>query len=76
MNVTPIAVNHTEIKLATGTTLFISYKTCVAAHIPGVGYIRTSTKHSATTSRHTNKWIGGAAKEMAQSELDELYRSI
>ena len=41
MKLTPIAANQTEVELADGTTVFFSYKTPVAAHVPGEGYYKT-----------------------------------
>lgn len=57
MLVSQIASNMTEIMLADGTEILISYSTPVAARIPGRGWVRTSHKWSATTSRHISKWL-------------------
>ena len=57
MKVTPIAPNQTEVELSDGTCVLFSYKTPVAALVPGKGWIRSSTKYSPTTSRHINSWL-------------------
>ena len=58
---------------ADGTIVFFSYETPVAAFIPDKGFVRTSTKCSATTSRHINRWLWGAnAAKVCQFVLDNL----
>ena len=57
MKVKSIAANQTEITLANGTIVFVSYETPVAAFIPGRGFVKTSTKWSVTTSKHVNQFI-------------------
>lgn len=75
MKLHQIGPNQTQIDLADGTAIFFSYKTPVAAHIPGQGYVRTAWKHSVTTSRHINKWVNGSAQEMPQSFFDNLAKA-
>lgn len=77
MNLNSIAANQTEIELSNGTTVFYSYKTPVAAHIPGKGYFKTDKKWSVTTSRHINGFISrnggsGAVTVKPQSFFDTL----
>lgn len=77
MKVTNVAANQTEITLANGTTLFQSYNTIVAAHVPGEGFYKTSTKWSVTTSRHINQFISrnggsGEVTEKPQAWFDSL----
>lgn len=57
MKIKTIGSNQTEIEFKTGIVVLVSYATPVAAFIPGKGIARTETKHSATTSKHINKWI-------------------
>ena len=57
MIVQQIASNQTEVMLADGTEILISYVTPVAARIPGRGWVRTSHKWSGTTTKHINKWL-------------------
>ena len=73
MKLKPIASNMTEVETARATVLF-SYRTPVAACMnDGSGFVRTSCRWSATTTRHINKWLAGAkAREVDQRELDTL----
>lgn len=58
---------------ADGLSVLFSYATPVAYHEQGRGYFRTSTRHSPTTSRHVNAWIGNAtAAQVPQAILDGL----
>jgi hypothetical protein len=57
MRIRQIGSNQTEVMLADGTEILISYTTPVAALIPGRGWVRTLSKTSATTSKHINKWL-------------------
>lgn len=72
MKVKSLAANQTEITLNNGDMVFVSYDTPVAAFISGRGYLKSSTKHSTTTSRHVNKWTENRAKEMPQDFFDNL----
>lgn len=75
MTIKAIKPSQTQITLANGTMIFVSYSTPVAAIIDGKAY-RTSFRHSVTTSKHTNKWLGqmacGSAEEKHQSFFDSL----
>ena len=57
MKVKSIAANQTEITLANGTIVFVSYETPVAAFIPGRGIVRSEQYYSRTTSKHVNQFI-------------------
>lgn len=73
MKLNPLGANKTEVRFDDGCVVFFSYKTPVAALIPGKGYIRTKTRYSVTTSKHINQWLDGVkASEVEQSELDRL----
>ena len=72
MHIESIGSNQTELTFNKGQVLF-SYKTPVAAYTPSLGYIKTATKWSSTTSRHINKWLEGVtATVVNQSVLDNL----
>lgn len=58
MQVHQLGTNKIEFELKSGVHLLISYSTCVAAFIPGRGYVRTETNWSNTTARHINDWAG------------------
>ena len=77
MNIKSIAANQTEVVLANGTTVFVSYKTPVACHVPGKGFFKTAQKWSVTTSKHITQFIarhGGSGKveEKPQAWFDAL----
>ena len=71
MIVQQIASNQTELMLADGTEILISYVTPVAARVPGLGWVQTSQKWSATTTKHINKWLiknrGGCKRSHCRS---------
>ena len=72
MQVQSLGANKTQVDLADGTSILFSYRTAVAALVPGKGWIRSSTKYSATTSKHVNQWIQSAATEVDQWDIDQL----
>ncbi len=73
MNLRPIASNMTELELNGGITVLFSYKTPVAACLPGKGWYRTEKRWSVTTSKHIGKWLDGVkAEEKPQSFFDNL----
>jgi hypothetical protein len=76
MIVQQIGSNQTEVQLADGTVVLVSYVTPVAALVPGKGWIRSAQKWSATTSKHINAWLkkncGGTVLDVPQWELDQL----
>ena len=58
MNLKPLGSNKTQLDLSDGTSVLFSYKTPVAAFVPGVGYVKTEKKWSVTTSKHISQWCG------------------
>lgn len=57
--------------------MFFSYRTAVAAHIPGEGYVKTDKSWSRTTSKHIGQFIrrnggSGAVSIKPQSFFDNL----
>ena len=75
MKLTPIGSNQTEIERADGVIILYSYKTPVAAFVPGKGGLCTSTKYSATTSRHINAAIvrwGCSRAQVDQGVIDQM----
>lgn len=75
MKLKPIARNQTELTVG-DTLIFFSYKTPVAAFVPGAGYVRTDKQWSRTTSKHIGQWLGRrGARNVSmrpQSFLDSL----
>lgn len=86
MNLQPIGSNQTVLTVQLpqyrgDTKILFSYQTPVAAlnlspefyAAHGSSAIRTSTRHSVTTSRHINKWLqGGTAAEVDQAVLSGM----
>ncbi len=77
LNLNPVAANQTEVELPNGITVFFSYRTPVAAHIPGEGFSKTDKSWSRTTSKHIGQFIarnGGSGKVTVkpQSYFDSL----
>ena len=56
MELRAIGPNQTEIKTGDRTVLY-SYDTPVVVHVHGIGYFRTETRHSKTTSKHINQYL-------------------
>jgi len=48
--------NASEIKYENGAHILRSYATAVAAYIPALGWLETTTKYSVTTSKHISQW--------------------
>ena len=73
MKLKNLGANKTELHTDSGAVVFFSYSTPVAAQLAQGGFVRTSTRHSVTTSKHITQWLeGAAAREVPQSELDAL----
>lgn len=73
MKLKVIGSNKTEVTLSSGTQVFFSYNTPVAAWTLDSGYIRTEKIWSMTTSRHINQWLDGIdARLVSQEHLDKL----
>ena len=69
---TTIGSNMAEIEFDNGNRVLVSYKTPVAAFVSGRGFVRTSHKWSATTTRHINKWLPVAASTVSQGEIEHV----
>lgn len=68
--------NQTEIELGDSLVMFFSYSTPVACYIRDKGYFRTSEKHSNTTTKHINNWLGDdKAEEKPQSWFNDLFNN-
>jgi hypothetical protein len=74
MKLIPLASNVNLIRLNNGTQVLFSYRTPVAAHVPGEGFFRTNHNWSRTTSKHINKWLRGAigVASVDQSVIDNI----
>jgi hypothetical protein len=74
MKLIPLGSNQNLVQLNGGVQVLFSYKTPVAAYVPGQGYFRTNHDWSRTTSKHINKWLRGVIGVSAvdQSVLDNI----
>jgi hypothetical protein len=64
--------NATVIHFADGVSVLWSYKTPVAAFIPGRGYIKTDRRFSVTTSRHINAWVWKTCDTVPHAEIEAI----
>jgi hypothetical protein len=70
-----VGSNQTLLVLNDGTEVFFSYNTPVAASTNDLGLVRTSKKHSVTTSKHINQWLNGRYSSLVSQEfLDNLVQ--
>ncbi len=77
MKLTPQALNSNLVEFNSGIAVLFSYKTAVAAFVPGVGYLRTELKYSASTTKHINSWLGSAdADVVSQDTIDNLIGGL
>lgn len=74
VKVNPVGSNQTEVTTGKGNVILFSYKTPVAAYMPGIGFMRTNVHYSVTTSRHINTWLrnNGAILETV-AQVDPLF---
>lgn len=73
MKVRQIGSNQIQVDKDNGTFL-VSYSSPVAARIDGIGWVRTETFHSVTTSRHINRWLENIkAEKMRQEDLEKHF---
>ncbi len=68
------SIGSNQLEIQHGENRFlVSYNTPVAAYLSGLGFYRTTTKFSRTTSKHINKWIGAAnANTIDQKALEDM----
>jgi hypothetical protein len=76
MKIKPVGTNQTEVELKGGTIILYSYKTPVAAFVPGRGALCSMTKYSRTTSKHVTlamaRWDETTRIEVDQSIIDQM----
>jgi hypothetical protein len=74
MKLNPVGSNQTEIERNDGITVLYSYRTPVAAFVPGKGALCSLVKYSVTTSRHINaavkRW-GCSRTDVDQGIIDQ-----
>ena len=75
MKLKQLGPNRTQLTYSDGLEVLWSYETPVAAKLADGTYVKTSTKWSATTSRHINQWLDGVnAVEVPQEAFTESHR--
>ena len=73
MKLTPIAKNQNIVSYNDGTEVFFSYETPVAGFHEALGYVKSATWYSSTTTRHINKYLGDIkADEVPQEIINSL----
>ena len=48
-----------SVMIERGNCILCPYNIPVAAHVPSIGYFRTTKKFSIITTRHINNWLDG-----------------
>lgn len=73
MKLHSFATNRTLLSFADGTEVFFSYSTPVAGYKPNVGYVKTKSWYSSTTTRHVNKYLDdNFALSIEQDDINNL----
>jgi len=66
-----------EHRYENGAEVLVSYSTSVAAYVPGLGYMETTTKYSRTTSKHITQWRARHGyPHLAQVPQAEIYNWV
>ena len=68
--------NQTELSLNNGTSLFFSYETPVAGFSPDLGWFKTSTYYSRTTSKHITQYFKHADKAKLRIVSDDVISEM
>jgi hypothetical protein len=79
MKLKSFATNRTLLTFDDGTEVFFSYQTPVAGYSESLGYVKTKSWYSSTTTRHINKYLGDnilgdTFSEVDQSVINNLIR--
>jgi hypothetical protein len=69
-----------EHRYENGAQILRSYNTHVAAYVPALGYMETTTKYSRTTSKHISQWRARHGyphvAQVPQEEIDEWVKKL
>ena len=71
MQLHSFATNRTLLTFDDGTEVFFSYETPVAGYSNNLGYVKTKSWYSSTTTRHINKYLGDKLLGDTVSEVDQ-----
>ena len=75
MKLHSFATNRTLLTFDDGTEVFFSYQTPVAGYSKELGYIKTKSWYSSTTTRHINKYIDDKPHTVvSQSVINDLLK--
>ena len=75
MKVKSLGANRTVVDVG-NTQIFFSYETAVAGS-DGLGFFRTDTHYSRTTSKHITQYLDGRkARTVAQWQIDALLVGV
>ena len=70
----------TELRYENGAHILRSYRTAVAAYIPALGWLETTTKYSVTTSKHISQWKKRndypLVAQVPQAEIDNWEQKL
>ena len=77
MKLHSFATNRTLLSFNDGTEVFFSYSTPVAGYSENLGYVKTKSWYSSTTTRHINRYLndkllGDTVSEVDQSVINNL----
>jgi len=69
-----------EHRYENGAVILVSYATSVAAYVPGLGWMETTTKYSRTTSKHVSQWMKRNGyphvAPVPQEEIDSWHQKL
>jgi hypothetical protein len=69
-----------EHRYENGAVILVSYIESVAAYIPGLGWMETTTKYSRTTSKHITQWRNRNGYphvvQVPQEDIDEWVKKL
>jgi hypothetical protein len=69
-----------EHRYENGAVILFSYRTSVAAYVPALGYMETTTKYSRTTSKHISQWRARHGYphvvQVPQEDIDEWAKKL
>ena len=75
MKLKSFALNRTLLSFDDGTEIYFSYETPVAGYSNKLGYVKTNTWYSSTTTRHINRYLGNLKhSEVDQETINNLIR--
>ncbi len=71
-----VGANRTLVSFDDGREILVSYSTPVAGFFPGRGYLASSRKWSATTSKHVSQYLADLAGDKARRIDDAEFMSL